>query len=124
MTNDQDGQDDVTRLIREGRRPEDLKGRMRLAVDKLSGAAPLGVDAPNKTVRKVLGGAGSVLVVLRFGIAGVLALVFAGLFTWGAFIGRFDVKMLGYGAVALVVAALCLRKAWRACGTVKAIARA
>ena len=51
MANVQDRQDDVIRQIREGRRPKDLKGRMRLAVDKLSGAAPRGVDAPNKTVR-------------------------------------------------------------------------
>jgi hypothetical protein len=124
MTNDQDRQDDVTRLIREGRRPEDLKGRMQLAVDKLSGDAPLGVDAPNKTVRKALGGGGSLLAVLNLGIVGVLALVFAALFIWGAFMGRFDVKMLGYGAIALAVAALCLRKAWRTWRTFKAIVRA
>jgi hypothetical protein len=124
MTNDQDRQDDVTRLIREGRRPEDLKGRMQLAVDKLSGDAPLGVDAPNKTVRKVLGGGGSLLAVLNLGIVGVLALVFAALFIWGAFMGSFDVKMLGYGAIALAVAALCLRKAWRTWRTFKAIVRA
>jgi hypothetical protein len=124
MINDQDHQDDVTRLIREGRRPEDLKGRMRLAADKLSGPAPLGVDAPNTTVRKVLGGAGSRLLVLKVWNWWRSALIFAGLVFWGAFMGPFDVKMLSFGAIAHVIAVLLLRKAWRARGTPNAIVRA
>jgi hypothetical protein len=124
MTNNQDRQDDITRLIREGRRPDDLKGRMRLALDKFRGAAPRGVDAPNKTARKVLGGTSSLLVVLKLGFAGVFALVFGGLFLWAGLYGPFDVKATSLGVAGLAVGVFCLRKAWRAWGTFSAISRA
>ena len=42
------GGDELTRAVREGVRPEGMKERLKLAVDKLAGNAPMGIDAPNK----------------------------------------------------------------------------
>jgi hypothetical protein len=124
MSNDQDRQDEVTRLIREGRKADDLQEGVGLAVDKLTRAVPLGVGAPNKTARKVIGGAASLLHVLRSALGAVLALLLAAGFFWVAFTAHFDLKMFSFGAIALVIAALLFRAAWRAWGTLKAIARA
>jgi hypothetical protein len=124
MGADQSPQDDVTRLIQEGRRPEDLKGRAQLAVDKLRGNVPLGVDAPSKASRKFIGGAGSLFTVLKYSFLGLLGILFGGLFVWAGSNGQFDIRTVGIGVAVLVLGILALRRAWRAWGTLKAIARA
>ncbi len=116
--------DEVTRLIQEGRRPEDLKGRAHLAADKLRGRVPLGVDAPNKTVRKAIGGAGSLLTVVKYGIFGLLLVLFGLLFLWAGSQGHPDVKVIATGVAVLAVGIFALTRAWRAWHILKAISRA
>jgi hypothetical protein len=124
MDTDKSPQDEITRLIQEGRRPHNLKGRVQLAVDKLRGNVPRGVDAPNKTSRKIIGGAASLFIVLKYGFLGLFAILFGGLFAWAGFYGQFDIKVVGIGIAALVIGIFALRHAWRAWGTLKAISRA
>jgi hypothetical protein len=127
MANDQNpqtGHDEITRLIQEGRRPEDLKGRARLAADKLVGNAPLGVDAPNKTARKVIGGAGSLFTVIKYGLFGLLAVIFGVLFIWAGCNGNFDVKVVGIGLAVLLLGVFGVWRALRAWRILKVIARA
>jgi hypothetical protein len=116
--------DEVTRLVQEGRRPEDIKGRAQLAVDKLRGNVPLGVDAPNKTARKVIGGGGSLFVVLKYGFFGTLAVILGGLFVWAGWSDRFNLKTVGIGVAGLLLGGYALVRAYRALQVFKAISRA
>ena len=116
--------DEVTRLMQEGRRPEDIKGRVHLAADKLRGRVPLGVDAPNKTVRKAIGGAGSLLSILRFGFLGVLGVLLGLLFVWAGGNGQLDIKVVGIGLAVFAVGIFALARAWRAWHILRAISRA
>jgi hypothetical protein len=127
MAIDQDPQsrhDEVTRLIQEGRRPQDFKGRARLAADKFLGNVPLGVDAPNKTARKIIGGGGSLFIVIKYGFFGLLAVLLGALFLWAGCNAPFDIKVVGIGAALLVLGILGLRRAWRAWQVLQAISRA
>jgi hypothetical protein len=127
MAIDQDPQsrhDEVTRVIQEGRRPTDFEGRARLAADKLRGNVPLGVDAPNKTTRKVIGGAGSLFIVIKYGFLGLLAVILGALFLWAGCNGQFDIKVVGIGVAVLFFGIFGLRQAWRAWQVLKAISRA
>jgi len=127
MAIDQDPQsrhDEVTRLIQEGRRPQDFKGRTRLAADKLLGNVPLGVDAPNKTARKVIGGGGSLFIVFNYGFFGLLAVLLGALFVWAGCNAQFDIKVVGIGVALLVLGIFGMRRAWRAWQVLQAIARA
>jgi hypothetical protein len=127
MANDQNPQtrhDEITRLIQEGRRPEDLKGRARLAADKMMGNVPLGVDAPNKTARKVIGGAGSLFTVIKYGFFGLLAVILGALFIWAGCNGQFDMKVTGIGLAVLLLGVFGVWRALRAWRVLKAISRA
>jgi len=57
--------DELTRAVREGVRPEGMKERLRLAADKLTGNVPMGIDAPNKSLRKTIGGAAELLHLIK-----------------------------------------------------------
>jgi hypothetical protein len=116
--------DDVTRLIQEGRNPETMGERMQLAADKMRGKVPLGVDAPNKSVRKAIGGAGSLFIVLKNEFIGVLCVLLGGLFVWAGSNGQFDFRSVAIGVGGLLLGAYCLLRAWRAWQVLKAISRA
>lgn len=116
--------DEVTRLIQEGRRPEDLKGRAQLAADKFRGKVPLGVDAPNKTARKTIGGAGSLLKVLKYGFFGLLGVLLGPLFIWAGTSGQTDMKVIATGVAVLAVGIFALTRAWNAWQMLRAISRA
>ncbi len=120
----QSSHDEITLLIREGRRPEDSKGRVRLLVDKLQGKVPFGVDAPNKTTRKVIGGAGSLFIVIKYGFFGLLAVILGSLFIWAGCNGQFDIKVAAIGVAVLLLGIFGLRRTWRAWQVLKAISRA
>jgi hypothetical protein len=115
---------EVTRAVREGIRPDTVKGRMELFGDKLTGKVPLGVDAKDKTTRKVIGGGGKLLTVVRFGLFGVISTVFGGLFLWAGLNSGFDAKVAGTGVVVLALGLFCLLRAYRAWGMFRAITRA
>jgi hypothetical protein len=116
--------DEIRRLMQDGRHPEDFKGRAQLAADKLLGNVPLGVDAPNKTARKVIGGGGSLFIVIKYGFFGLLAVILGALFIWAGSNGQFDIKVVGVGVAALLVGLFALLRAWRGWQVLKAISRA
>ena len=116
--------EDIARQIREGRHPEDLKGRAQLAADKLRGRAPMGVDAPNKTTRKAIGGAAKLFVVLKYGFIGALFVILGGLFTWAGCYQHFDPKTFFIGLAIVLVGLFCLYRAFSAWQLLKTIAHA
>ncbi len=109
-------EDELARQVREGVRPGDLQGRMKLAGDKLLGNVPMGVDAKNKTTRKVIGGGYELLAVLKFGFLGLMLTLIGALFIWAGFHGAPDYRAAAVGAVLLALGLWCLnrgRQAWR-----------
>ena len=117
-------EDPLTRIVREGVQPKDFRGRMRLAGDKLVGNAPLGVDASNKTMRKVIGGGGELLGVFKFGFFGsILTLLGIAMLYVGADTG-FDWKVMGVGAVMSVIGVWSQRTAIQAWKNFRAITKA
>lgn len=115
---------DVPRLIREVRRPRDVKGRLRLAVDKLRGDGPFDVDAPSQSARQVIGGAAVLLLVLRYSFMGFTAVVFGSLFIWAGCYGQLELKVVAIGVALLAIGAFFLVRAGRHWTKLKAIAEA
>jgi hypothetical protein len=118
------GESEITRLVRDGVRPEGLKGRLDLAVDKALGNVPLGVDAPNKTVRKMIGGGWELLHVLKFGFFGGLSSLFGIAFLYVGLAGKSGFVVPAVGAVLLVLGIWCLRAAREAYRSLRAISKA
>jgi hypothetical protein len=68
--------------IRHGVAPTTVRAGLPLAADKFTGRVPLGADAPTKTLRKVLGGGGELLELLRSLMFGLLALIIGAALIW------------------------------------------
>jgi hypothetical protein len=117
-------EDQLTRMVREGVKPETVRDRLTLAGDKLVGAAPLGVDAPSKTARKVIGGGGELLAAIKLGVFGGLLVLLGVPVVLVGFGGGFDWKAIGLGAAMLALGAWSLRSAWHAWRNFRAISKA
>jgi hypothetical protein len=116
--------EEITRMVREGVRPEGVKDRMKLFGDKLAGNAPLGVDAPNKTARKVIGAGGKLFAVLKYGFLGGMFSLCGTLFVYAGFHGEFQIKVVAIGGAMLGVGLWALRTAQRAWQQFRAVSRA
>jgi len=106
----------LTTLIREGRRPGDVRGRLRLAFDKLVGDVPLGADAPNKTARKIIGSGAALLATLRHAFFALLSAPMGVMLLYVGLHGSFNLLNAGLGAVLLAVGVYCgwlFVRAWR-----------
>ena len=97
---------------------------MKLAGDKFMGNVPMGVDASSKPARKIIGSAAELLSVLKFGLLGGMSALFGVAFLYVGFIGSFDLKAAGVGAVMLVIGVVALRACSRAWRNFRAISRA
>ena len=116
--------DELARLVREGVRPEGIKDRMVLAKDKLMGNVPMGVDAPNKTMRKAIGGGYEFLAVVKYGFFGALAVLLGALFVWAGFSNGFSYQSASLGALMLAGGVWMLKLARNAWRNVRTIAKA
>jgi hypothetical protein len=116
--------DELGRMIREGVRPTGTGDRLRLALDKMTGRAPLGVDAPNATARKLIGGGGELLAALKFGFFALLLGILGLGFVWAGLQEPRSWKTGAWGAGMLLLALLSGRTCYRAVRNVKAITRA
>ena len=114
----------LTTLIREGRRPTDVASRMKLAFDKLAGDAPLGIDAPNKTVRKWIGGSGALLGVVRYAFLGMMLSLAGAAMVWFGLRVGFNGQMAGIGALLLAGGLWCDWQFVRSLRELRAILRA
>lgn len=114
----------LTSLVRAGRRPGDLRGRLSLAFDKRAGNVPLGVDAPNKTLRKFIGGGGVLLDALRNAVLFVLCTPMGATLVYLGVRGDPNVWMAGLGTLLLIVGIVCGRLLFRAVRRLRAVLRA
>ena len=115
---------EITQLVRDGVRPKNLKGRLNLAVDKFLGNVPLGVDAPNKTIRKVIGGAWELLHVLKYGFFGAFLSLAGIAILYVSLSNEPSLKGSAVGAGLLVLGVWCLRSAYKANRALRAISKA
>ena len=114
----------VTRMVREGVKPETVRDRLNLAGDKLVGNVPLGVDAQNKTARKVIGGGGELLAAIKFGVFGGLLALLGALFMLVGFSGEVAWQAVGLGLVMLALGLWSLRAGYHAWRNFRAISKA
>jgi hypothetical protein len=84
----------------------------------------MAIDTSNKTVGKVIGGAGSLYIVVKYGFLGLFFVVMGVLFVWAGCNSQFDIKVIGIGAAVLVVGIFALLPAWRAWQALKGVSRA
>jgi hypothetical protein len=117
-------QEELTRMVREGIRPDNFQDRMKLAGDKLAGNVPLGVDASNKTMRKVIGGGAELLAVVKFGFLGGIFTLLGLLFIYVGFYHEIQWKVVGLGVLMLAVGIWALRATGHAWRNFRAISKA
>jgi hypothetical protein len=116
--------DALTRTVRRGVVVDSMEDGLRLAANKLAGNVPLGVDAPTKGLRKIIGGGGALLEVIRCAGLGLFFLFFGILFLWAGLRDQTNWKTLGFGAAFVGGSVWLLRDARRALRKWRAIARA
>jgi hypothetical protein len=118
-------EDELTRAVREGVRPEEVKERLALAADKVAANVPMGIDASNKTLRKSIGGAAELLHLLKYGLMGLFLFLIGLAFMYVALLtGRFNLATFGLGTVLLVLGMWGLRSAYGAARNLRSISRA
>jgi hypothetical protein len=116
--------DEIARLVQDGVKPKTMKERLQLAADKLAGNVPLGVDAPNKFLWKGIAGSAELLAVLKYGLFGLLLVVFGVLFLSVGLHGQFNLDLFSIGAILLILGIWCLREARKAGRNLRAISKA
>lgn len=115
--------DEIARLVREGVKPKTVKQRLQLMSDKLAGSAPLGVDASSKGLRKGIAGSTELLALVKFGVFGLLLVVFGALFLFVGLHGQFNVDLFSIGGILMILGIFCLREARKAARNLRAISK-
>lgn len=114
----------LAKTIRDGVGANTLREGVAMAAGKLSGRIPLGADAPTKALRKVIGGGGELLELLRSGFFAILGLLLGPMFLWVGLTGVIQWGLIGLGFGCLVMAVFLLRIAARAFRNLRTITRA
>jgi hypothetical protein len=117
-------EDSLTQAVRHGIAPRSGLAGLGLALDKLTGHVPLGIDAPTKAGRKVIAGSWALLGVLKYGALGLFFLLVGIGFCFTGMHGRIDFKLLGFGLGGLLLGAVSTRWAIHAARNLRSIARA
>jgi hypothetical protein len=117
-------QETLTQRVRHGVFADSVSGGLRLAAGKLAGNVPLGINAPTKPLRKLIGGGSELLELLRYAALGLILALIGALLLWVSLSGEPDWKMLGIGAALLGISVWPLRGARTALRNLRAITRA
>jgi len=115
--------DGIARLVRDGVKPENAKDNLQLMADKLAGNVPLGVDASSKGLRKGIAGSAELLSLIKFGVFGLLLVVFGAMFLFVGLHGQFNVDLFSIGALLLILGIWSLREARKAGRNLRAISK-
>lgn len=114
----------LTEAVRHGVSTDSAAAGLRLAAVKLAGNVPLGVDAPTRGLRRLIGGGGELLNVVRSAFVGLAAAVLGAGFVWAGALAGPDWRLLGLGALLIAASGWLLRGALRALRKLRAILRA
>lgn len=101
-----------------------MKDRLNLAADKLVGKVPLGIDAPNKTARKLIGGSAELLHVLKYGFPGLFLFLAGIIFLYVGLAGGPSLETVAIGAALVTLGAWGLRSAYQAARNLRYICKA
>ena len=115
--------DEIARLVRDGVKPKTMRERLQLMADKLAGNVPLGVDASSNRLRKGIAGSAELLALVKFGVFGVLLVVFGALFLFVGLHGQFNVDLFSIGGILMILGIWSLREARKAARNLKAISK-
>lgn len=115
---------DFAALVRSGVVSDDPRGRLSIALKKLSGELPLGVDAPTRGLRKAISGGGEFLALVRDGVVGLVFAVLGPGFIWASWGPPIYWMGAGIGAALLLAGLWLVRAAWRAQRRFRAVLRA
>ena len=116
--------DPLTEAIRTGLPSPSGPAGAKLAVDKLAGTQPMGIDAPTKGLRKLIAGGSELHSVLEYGFGAVFFLLLGVACCYLALSERFDLNIFGFGIGSLALGAFLLRSALRALRNLRSISRA
>lgn len=116
--------DPLTEAVRSGIPSQTGLAGLKLGVEKLTGAQPMGIDAPTKGLRKLIGGGSELLAVLEFGFAAVFFLLLGVACCYVGMRGGFDLNVFGFGLGSLAFGTFLARKALRAVRNLRSIAKA
>jgi hypothetical protein len=114
----------MTDAVREGITPRSGLGGLRLGVEKLAGAVPMGIDAPSKGMRKAIGGGWELLSVLRYGFLALVLLIIGVACCYLGARGPFEIEVLALGVGSLALAALFARWTLKAARNLRSIGKA
>ena len=115
--------DEIARLVRDGVKPKTMRERLQLMADKLAGNVPLGVDASSNRLRKGIAGSAELLALVKFGVFGVLLVVFGALFLFVGLHGQFNVDLFSIGGILMILGIWSLREARKAARNLNAISK-
>ena len=116
--------DPLTETVRAGIQPQSGLSGMKLAAEKLTGAVPMGIDAPTKGLRKAIGGGWELLAVLKYSFGAVVFLIFGVACCYFGARDKFELEVFSFGVGSLALAALFARWALRAARNLRSIAKA
>lgn len=116
-----DEPDPLTEQVRAGTSEQPGAG---LAIKKLTGAVPLGIDAPTKGLRKGISGAWELLGVLKYGVGAAFFLLMGDASLYAGVAGGFAPKLVAFGVGCLALSALLARGTLQAAKNLRSIARA
>jgi hypothetical protein len=121
--NEDEESEEIARLVLDGARPKNTKERLQLAVDKLVGNVPFGVDASSKTLRKRVASSAELLALIKFGLSGSLLVVFGALFLSVGVHEKYNLDLVSIGGILLSLGIWCLREARKAARNRRAISK-
>jgi hypothetical protein len=116
--------DELTKLVQEAKSPEEIAARARIVAGNFLGNVPFGIDAANESAPNMIGGAGNLFEVLKYGFMGVIATALGAAFVRAGFTGQVDRMTFGAGAVLLALGVFALWRAVRGWKRLRAISRA
>ena len=114
----------LTEQVRQGVFADSMSDGLKMAANKLTGHLPLGINAPTKGMRKLIGGSGALLALLMNAMFGILLGLVGLVCLWAGLQDKPDVKTAGLGAALIAISIWPLRSARAALRNLRAIARA
>jgi hypothetical protein len=116
--------DPLTEAVRAGVPSQSGVAGLKLGVEKLTGAQPMGIDAPTKGLRKIIGGGSELLAVLEYGFGAIFFLLLGVACCYLGIRERFDLYVFGIGVGSLALGALLARRTLHAVRNLRSIAKA
>ena len=115
----------LTETVRAGGiQPQSGLSGLELAAEKLTGAVPMGIEAPTKGLRKAIGGGWELLAVMEYSFGAVVFLIFGVACCYFGAKDKFELEVFSFGVGSLALAALFARWALRAAKNLRSIAKA